>query len=275
MSRLDQVSCRAFARIAAAVLIAALALTLAGSRAAFAAGSAHLLTPTVQESGTHDWTVKVRIDLAQPPSINHYTIRFIFAKVMHYENTIEVHGQPPVLHDLAVDPPTVFKDDQVVDFRTDPNSGRITKSVIWELQYKRADGFFEAGAYQLKIVTSDGEELGTFRVKMNGDNPPVDRAAIGFDSKVTAVPNALDAGTPQVASNDDNDNSSTSGGTLTGGNAAPMVGNSAFQKTPEEIGEKPHACGCSVPGLAGGWGLSAVLGLAVGASIALARRRRP
>lgn len=267
----------------ALLLTSALAILAGLSRTALAGGSARLLTPTVAESATHDWTLKVRIDLSQPPPTNHYTIKFSFFKNWEYEQTIEVRGQPPVMHRLPLNPPPKFKDEQVVDFHTDTNTGRVTKSVNWELSYKREDGFFIAGEYTMNVTTTDGDDLGTFNVTLNGTNDPVDRADIGFGSKVTTVASHPDAGTDQVAKNDDDGSGSNGLGKVTGsGNADPMVKAGAFNPTPEEIGDRPKGCGCSVPGLEGRGSSSRglfgafALGLvAMGAVVARLRRIRP
>ena len=238
-------------------------------------GAVVLKTPQVQETSTGEWDITMRITLDQAPATSPI-LYFTFTEMTTFERTIEVHGQPPVLHRLPVDPPHKFPPESMpVDTFTDTVTHNPVKTTYWTVPVKRAAGY-EAGVFQLEVSNSDGQKIGSpMQITLNGDNPEVDRAAITFGGKIQSVHSGLDAGTPaQVASNDDNDTPSGMSTDTPGAGSAPgMIGSAAFQEQPEEIGDRPHGCGCDVVGAPVGVS-GALAGLGLGALVAGRKRRK-
>jgi hypothetical protein len=233
-----------------------------------------LRTPAPQETSGGEWDISMKITLDQAPATAPI-LYFTFTEITTFESTIEVRGQPPVVHQLAVDPPHKFPPESMpVDTFTDTVTHNPVRSTLWTVPIKRAAGY-EAGIFQMEVSNSDGQKIGSpMRITLNGNNPPVDRAAISFGGNIQSVHSGLDAGAPQVAQNDDSDNGPATSSTDTpAGSAAPMVGAGAFQETPEEMHEHPKGCGCSVVGMSAGGAAGAAFALGA-AGIVVARRRR-
>jgi hypothetical protein len=238
-----------YGRLGMLVLALSAALPIAWSGDAFAMGSVVLKTPSPQETSSGEWNITMKITLDQAPATSPI-LYFTFTESTTFERTLEVRGQPPVLHRLPVDPPHKFPPESMpVDTFTDPVSHHPVKTTVWTVPVKRSAGY-EAGVYQLQVSTSDGQNIGApMQLTLNGDNPVVDRADISFGGNITSVHSGVDAGgPPQVAQNDDTgDNPVPMSTNAPSGSAAPMVGEGAFNETPEEKA-RPHACGCSVIG---------------------------
>ena len=261
-------------RIGAAVIGVFCVLTAA--QPAHAMGAVVLRTPTVQETSGGEWNISMKITLDQAPATAPI-LYFTFAELTTFERTIEVHGQPPVVHRLPIDPPHKFPPESMpVDTFTDTVTHNPVKTTFWTVPIKRSAGY-EAGVYQMQVSSSDGQKIGSpMQITLNGDNPEVDRAAITFGSKITPVHSGIDAGgPPQVASNDDNGDGTAPMSTDTpAGSAAPMVGSGAFQETPEEMHEHPHGCGCTVVGASSGAAGALAFALAAAGLVTGGHRRR-
>ena len=258
-----------------------LALVLTTSTSAWAGGNFTIKTTTVAESNG-EWHIKVRIDLPRPPPMMHIPMRFTFSKIAVDERAIMSKGADPVHHRMVLD--VSPKQIQSLDVDFADASGSVFKSTYYEFDLQRANGYFEAGEYQVTLSGPDGDVGGSQKLVLTGDNPPVYRGAMDFgggDTKkkgnIQSVSSGLDGGgAPGSGSGDDSSSAApTSTDVAPVGNGGSMVPDSAFNKTSEEEGIKDHpkGCGCVVAGLDGteALGGGAVL-LAVG--IALAGRRR-
>jgi hypothetical protein len=261
--------------------IALLALVLTTS-SAWAGGNFSIKTTTVAESNG-EWHIKVRIDLARPPPMMHIPMRFTFSKIAVDERAIISKGADPVHHRMVLD--VSPKQIQSLDVDFADASGSVFKSTYYEFDLQRANGYFEAGEYQVTLAGPDGDVGGSQKLVLTGDNPPVYRGAMDFggsDPKkkgnIQSVSSGVDGGSaPGSGGSGDDSSSAAPAGTDVApvGNGGSMVPDTAFSKTSEEEGIKDHpkGCGCVVAGLDGteALGGGAVL---VGVGIALAGRRR-
>jgi hypothetical protein len=260
----------AFAAIAATILVAS---------QAFAAGNLTLKTPTVDEKGG-EWHIKVRIDLPRAPGMMHTPMRFTFSKEAVDERAIMSKGAEPEHHRMVIDTPPKQIVSMDVDFAD--ASGKVFKSTYFEFDLQRASGYFEAGEYLMTLEGPDGEVGAAQRLTLKGDNPPVYRGAMVFDSKATkqrgprieSVSSGLDGGA-QSADTNDTSNSAASAQVAPVGSAPEMVPSTAYSKTPEEeaVQGHPSGCGCLVVGV-GPEGLAGPTAALLGLGIVCMRRRR-
>ncbi len=254
--------------IACALLAALWSLLLCAD--ALASGSFKLRSPSVSEvSG--GWHVFCEIAMPKPPITPHVTMKFLFTKTAVYERDLVDNNPKPVVNrqPLVGQQPSV--ESLEVDFAD--ASGKIYPVTRFDFSLTRVRGY-EAGEYKLQVRTSDGVDVGTpTTITLNGDNPVVDRRAMNFDTK--SAPKKADTA-PKV---DDSVAAAPMNTDVTpAGSAPPFVPPEAFQKQPEEIGDRPKGCGCDVPGDAGHEsGLARVLGvgaMGLGLSLVAWRRRR-
>jgi hypothetical protein len=263
----------------AAVAFAALLLFAGPARAA----GFTLKTSSVDEKNG-EWHIKVRIDLPRAPSMMHTPMRFTFAKEAVDERAIMSKGAEPQHHRMVLDtePKQIVSMD--VDFAD--ASGKVFKSTYFEFDLQRASGYFEAGEYVVTLSGPDGEVGVGQHLVLKGDNPPVYRGAMEFDTKasgkkgpkIEAVGNALDGG-PGGDQPSDSTPSAASTEVAAVGSAAPMVPSSAYNKTEEEeaVHGHPGGCGCFVVGARTaplGRGLAGGLGAALALLVAVRRRSR-
>jgi len=243
---------------------------LAASDASAAGGVAKLKTPEAQEvSGA--WHLFVTIELPKAPLTAHVPMRFVFTKTAVYERSLTDNSKDPVLNKVSLSGQQPTSESLDVDFANP--QGQIFKGTNFDFGLPRSHGY-EAGEYTLQIRTADGVDIGgSLRLVLKGDNPVVDRRAITFEAKKSGITKVgEDAGA--VAKNTDTPAANYSGDVAPSGSAAPFVPQSAYQPTDEEkIKENPKGCGCSVPGLSTAPAGLSLLG-ALGAIVALARRRR-
>jgi hypothetical protein len=246
---------------------------------AFAAGNLSLKTPNVDEKGG-EWHIKVRIDLPRAPGLMHTPMRFTFSKEAVDERAIMSKGAEPEHHRMVIDTPPKQIVSMDVDFAD--ASGKVFKSTYFEFDLQRASGYFEAGEYLMTLEGPDGEVGAAQRLTLKGDNPPVYRGAMVFDTKATkqkgprieSVSSGLDGGAP---SGDSNDNSGSAASTEVApvGSAPSMVPSNAYTKTPEEeaVQGHPSGCGCVLVGVEPERSAGFAVGI-LGLGILTTRRRR-
>ena len=274
-------------RMFAAVLglVSVLSVLLLASTA-FAGGGLTLKTTDVQENNG-EWHIKVRIDLARPPSMMHTPMRFTFSKEVVDERAIMSKGAEPVHHRNVLDTPPKQIVGMDVDFAD--ASGKVFKSTVFEFDLARKDGYFEAGEYTVSLSGPDGDIGGSSKLTLRGDNPPVYRGAMDFadDKKTPAkkkngpqiqnVGDGTDKG-QQVAQND---TSSSAGPAATdvvaSGDAPGMVPASAANSTADEemVKQHPSGCGCVAAGAADVslGNLAGALAAMMGVGLVVGRRR--
>jgi hypothetical protein len=242
---------------------------------ALAAGSARLKTPEVQEvSGA--WHVFVTIELPRAPATPHVPMRFVLQKTAVYERSLTDSSKEPVNNRMTLQNQTPTTESIDVDFANP--QGKVFKGTNFDFGLTRTRGY-EAGEYLLQIRTPDGVDIGSkMALTLKGNNDVVDRRSITFDAKAKPGIKKVDDGSnptgPKVAKNDAEDSQMPSQDVTAAGSAAPFIPPDAYNKTPEEeIKEKPHGCGCTLPGLPISTNPLLVLG-SIGALVTLARRKR-
>ncbi len=258
--------------------LAALMLFMSHARAA-GPGNFSIKTPEVDEKNG-EWHVKVRIDLAHPPSMMHTPMRFTFWKEAVDERAIMAKGAEPVHHRVVLE--TAAKQIVGLDVDFANASGKVFKSTYFEFDLKRSDGYFEAGEYVVGLSGADGDVGNNQRITLKGDNPPVYRGAMDFSQKATkqkgpkiqAVNSGIDGGSDEVAKNDTPEAAAVKTGDVAPVGSAPeMVPQSSFNRTAEEETVREHpGCGCFAAGIEPGSMVGtamAVLGLG-----AVVRRRK-
>ncbi len=271
-------------RVLSFAAFAALVFFLGVGRNALAAGPGSFTIKTKEiDEKNGEWHVKVRIDLAHPPSMMHTPMRFTFSKEAVDERAIMSKGADPVHHRVVLE--TAAKQIVGLDIDFADASGKVFKSTVFEFDLKRADGYFEAGEYVVGLSGQDGEVGSNQRITLKGDNPPVYRGAMDFSDnkstkkgmKLQTVNSGIDGGSEgnEVAKNDTPEAKlPTTGEVAPVGNAPDMVPQGSFNRTAEEEAVHEHpGCGCRVAGLdhgSVGGGAAALAGMA----FAFARRRR-
>jgi hypothetical protein len=260
-------------RVVSALALAFAAITFATT--AFAAGSARLKTPEATEvSGA--WHIFVTIELPKEPSTPHVPMRFVLQKTAVYERSLTDNSKEPVNNRMTLQNQTPTTESLDVDFANP--QGKVFKGTNFDFGLTRTRGY-EAGEYVLQIRTPDGIDVGgKMTLTLKGQNDVVDRRSITFDAKkpgIKKIDDGADAG-PKVAKNDTKDSPLPSQEVAPSGSAAPFIPADAYNKTPEEeIKEKPHGCGCTVPGLASTTNsLVGLVGLGAAAMLVALRRTR-
>jgi MYXO-CTERM domain-containing protein len=267
-----------------ALATASIATIVTVSSDAHAAGSAHLQSSKLSETGGA-WHVFVTVELPKPPPIAHVPMKFIFTRTMAFElSRVDGHADPQeTQQSLQGQSPTIESLD--VDFAD--GSGKIFKGTRFDFGVTRTRGYLP-GEYKLQIRTADGTDIGspltvTLNRTTNKDDPNykvdiVDRRSMTFnakDSSIKKYDNGLDAGATKVGPGGDDSPSGANpgnGDVAPAGSAPPFIPASAYTKTPEEMNDHPKGCGCSVPG--GAPFSLAFLALPFGAAILGVRSRR-
>jgi MYXO-CTERM domain-containing protein len=253
---------------------AALLAAVVFAATAHAAGSFKLKTTTVGEVGG-GWHLFVKVELPRAPATAHVPMKFLFTKEAVFErDLVDGHGDTPVTNQMVLQNQTPSVESLDVDFAD--GSGKVFKGTNFDFSLARERGY-EAGIYKVEVRTTDGINIGSAqRLTLNGENPVVDRRSITFNAKDPSVKKiatlGLDAGASNSPQNDDTPAQSTE--VAPSGSAAPFISQDAYQKTPEEeVKTRPAGCGCVVAG-AKTEGFAGFAGVALGAAVVVARRRR-
>ncbi len=278
-------STSAFFALLVALLVAAGSLY---AQNAAAAGSMKLQSSTIGETGGA-WHLYTTLELPTQPPTAHVPIRFIFTKTAAYELDL-VDGQDKPVDNKATlgnQLPTIESQD--VDFSD--GTGRIFKKTRFDFTITRTRGY-GPGEYRLQVKTTDGVEIGGIQtVVLNRSTDPndpnnkldiVDRRSLSFEKKGPGkVSNVVGDG--GVAATQGESAVPQNGDISASGAATPFIPQSAYQPTPEELGNANNkGCGCAIPGtqtqqsLPGSLaGLGGGLGLALVLVIRRRKRQRP
>ena len=188
-----------------------------------------------------EWTVRVFVGLAAPPPTPTAVLRFAFSKVAVYDRVYMKEGETPAVQTRNLGAAMPHNEDIPVPFSY---LGKPVSQTKFELDLKRAAGFFEAGEYEVKLIGSDGQQIGQQQtLKLKGTNKKDYRGTVGFETKVKS---GVDAGA-KTAKNDEPATAPTSTDVAAQGSGGSMFGSG--EKTQEEqTKERPHACGCAIPG---------------------------
>jgi hypothetical protein len=270
-----------FAVLGALLLLAASLF----AQTAAAAGSLKLQSSTIGEAGG-GWHLYTTLELPTNPPTAHVPIRFIFTKTAAYELDL-VDGQDKPVDNkatLGAQLPTIESQD--VDFSD--GTGRIFKKTRFDFTVTRTRGY-GPGEYRLQVKTSDGIEIGGIQtVVLNRSTDPndpnlkldiVDRRSLSFEKK--GQPKVVDnvVGDGGIKATQGESAVPQNGDITASGTATPLIPQSAYQPTPEELGSANNkGCGCAVPGTqTDRSGSSALFGLGGGLGLMLvlvARRRK-
>lgn len=219
-----------------------------------------------------EWSIRAVLTLPKPPATPDIPVTLYFSKVAVYERVFEKPGEEARMttRDLGTalswQVPT-----QAGEFAY---LGKPTSKTIWTFDLKRNE-YFEAGEYRVKLMGPDGQIGQEQTLKLKGINKKIYRGAMDF---TTNVKSGVDAGTKVAKKDDDDKYTPPPQDVKPEGTADPMFGNG--EKTPEEeIKQRPHGCGCSVPASAAGAPIafavaSAAIGLVLFRSGARRRKRR-
>jgi MYXO-CTERM domain-containing protein len=213
-----------------------------------------------------EWSIRAVLTLPKPPPTPDIAVTLYFSKTTVYERVFEKPGEEPKMTSrdlgtaLSWQVPT-----QAGEFAY---LGKPTTKTIWTFDLKRNE-FFEAGEYRVKLMGPDGQIGQEQTLKLKGINKKIYRGAMDF---TTNVKSGVDAGTKVAKKDDDDDHSTPAQPEIKPeGTADSMFGNG--EKTPEEeVKQRPHGCGCAIPG-----GATAPLGAGVASlalGLAFVRRRR-
>jgi hypothetical protein len=195
-----------------------------------------------------EWAVRVFIGLSGMPPTNQLVLRFAFLKVAVYDRVYMKEGDTPTVQTRNYSTGMPKNEDIAVPFSY---LGKPVSQTKFELDLKRAAGFFEAGEYEVKLLGSDGQQIGQQQtLKLKGINKKDYRGTVGFETKVKS---GVDAGA-KTAKNDKTDEPAaapTATDVAAQGSGGSMFGSG--EKTQEEqTKDRPHACGCAIPGTESG-----------------------
>lgn len=254
-----------FGRLA---LVASMLATLLGalllSASALAAGSVSLSTrEPVEVDGR--WKLVMTIDYGSIPPIAHIPMIFSFEPKVLYERALtDKSPDKPVINKIPLQNQTTINESMDVGFSD--ASGKVFKGTKFDFVIRRDHGF-EAGEYELKIKRQDdGAQMGqTYRLVLKGENTVVDRRAIVFagdkPKKAGDQRKVEEKKEEPVAEKKDEP-------------VADKPAEASDPNAPPAVPPKQGGCGCFVAGDAAPASGGALGAIAVGALIALRRRRR-
>jgi len=241
---------------------------------AHAAGQVKIKNTTIDEqSGA--WRVIVSlIQLPKAPQLKRVPMRFIFTQTIIYERSMVDGKSEPVQSRINVANGSPKQETLDVDFSD--TSGKTFNQTRYDFGITRDSGYV-AGEYQLRVRTSEGQEIGSpITLILRGDNPVTDRRTMAFNAKDPKIKKieGVDAGAPKPAN--DTPAADVQGDVAPTGTAEPFVSDEAKNETAEEnIKVRKGGCGCETVGTTPaslGWPFAATLGL-FGAALLVARRR--
>ena len=268
--------------VAALLLVAASLFT----QDAAAAGALKLQSSTVGEAGG-GWHLYTTLELPTNPPTAHVPIRFIFTKTAAYELDLVDGQDKPVDNKATLGSQLPTIESQDVDFSD--GTGRIFKKTRFDFTITRTRGY-GPGEYRLQVKTTDGTEIGGIQtVVLNRSTDPndpnskldiVDRRSLSFEKKGGAkvVDNVVGDG--GVKATQGESAVPQNGDIAAAGSATPLIPQSAYQPTPEELGSANNkGCGCAVPGTQTDRSPSGALlglggGLCLGLALVARRRKR-
>lgn len=254
-----------------AVVLCAL-FALFTHQVAHAAGQVKIKNTTIDEqSGA--WRVIVSlIQLPKAPQLSRVPMRFIFTQTIIYERSLVDGKTEPVTSRINVTNGSPKQETLDVDFSD--TSGKTFNQTRYDFGITRDSGYV-AGEYQLRVRTSDGQDIGSpITLILKGDNQVTDRRTMAFNAKDPKIKKieGVDAGAPKPAG--DQPAADVQGDVQASGQAEPFVGKGGETETEEEnIKVRKGGCGCETVGTSSlGLPLSATLGL-FGLGLLAARRR--
>jgi MYXO-CTERM domain-containing protein len=262
------------------VLLAALVVACAtlAPRAAHAAGTVQVANLSPQENDGK-WKLQMTLNYGGVPHIGHIPMLFIFTPTMLYERSLtDQSPERPIITRMPLQNQQSINESMDVGFAD--ASGKVFAITKFDFVIRRDRGF-EAGEYKLEIKRAgDGVRVGNvMTLKLQGDNPIVDRRAIVFaGEKKKKKPaeegdGAKKEGEPAEKKEGEPAEAPSEGAT---GDSAEATGEpTEGVEQPPPVEPKQGGCGCRV-GADPNEGAAAFAALAVGAAVLARRyRRRP
>lgn len=209
------------------------------------------------------------------PHLAHVPMNFIFtAKVLYERSLTDQSGDKPVITRIPLQNQQPIIKSMDVGFAD--ATGKVFTTTKFDFLIRRDHGF-EAGEYSLEIKrTTDDARMGNIMtVKLQGDNPIVDRRAIVFSGEKKKKPaeKTEDAAAKEGGEKTEpaSGESGSSGEAASGGEPPPESGDATPTEAPPSVEPKQGGCGCLVAGEPEGFA-GAMLGFLIFGAV-LARRR--
>lgn len=267
---------RRLAYLFAPLLAVLFAFALLWPKAAFAAGTVTLASTSPQESDGR-WKLVMTMNYGATPHIAHIPMNFIFTPKVLYERSLtDQSGEKPVITRIPLQNHQPIVKSMDVGFAD--ATGKVFNVTKFDFIIRRDHGF-EAGEYSLEIKRADdGVRMGNaITVKLQGDNPIVDRRAIVFTGEKKKKPaekkpdeSEAKSGGGETSGGDGAGSGEASAG---GGDAPPDTSDATPTEAPPPVEPKQGGCGCRLAGEPGGEA-GAAAGLAMVGFLFLRRRRR-
>lgn len=268
-----------FSSVQRLVLVALSLVLLLWSPIASAAGRVEWKSKQFKEREGGSWRLELAIYLPAAPDVAHVPMRFEFKPTAYYDRSM-VDGDKLVEQTIPLSDKQSLIESVDVGF-LDSATGKIEKRTRFTFKVTRAHGY-EAGEYRVTI--RDGRTRNTVgatvTLKLQGDNPVIDRRAMVFTGekkkKKKDEPAAASEKTDEAEGAAEAKSEESSGTAADPGDAADeSMDAEALSEEPDgppPIEKKPGGCGCRVKPSSFGGEAWFVLALALGAGL---RRRRP
>jgi MYXO-CTERM domain-containing protein len=161
-----------------ALFTGSLAVLVFVATSAFAGGSVKFAKREFREA-SGGWNLMMTIDYGSTPSIPHQPLKFQFTPTAVYERYLDdQHGETPQTRLIALTGQMPLFESVDVDFSD--GRGKIYKVTKFDFTITRSHNF-AAGEYSVVVKRADGGSIGGAQtIKLDGDNPVVDRRAISF-----------------------------------------------------------------------------------------------
>jgi MYXO-CTERM domain-containing protein len=228
--------------------VLALAFASLAPRAALAAGTVQIANTSPTENDGR-WKLQMTINYGGTPHLAHVPMLFVFTPTVHYERALtDQSPERPILNRIPLQNQQSINESMDVGFSD--GTGKIFAITKFDFVVRRDRGF-EAGEYKLEIKRADdGVRMGNvITLKLQGDNPIIDRRAIVFagDKKKEKKP---EEGKAAGEGEKKGEGEQASGGTEPGAGeeaaATPSEGSGTPTEAPPAEPPKQGGCGCRV-----------------------------
>ncbi|HEY6079533.1 MAG TPA: hypothetical protein VIW29_12050 [Polyangiaceae bacterium] len=240
------------------LVLCQLALILAFSSSAHAAGRVEWKSKAVKERDDKSWRLEVSIYMPKAPDVPHVPMKFEFQPTAYYARDM-TDGDKLVEHTVPLTDRQSLIESVDVGF-LDSGSGKIEPRTRFSFKVTRAHGY-EAGEYKVTIKdTRNGQTVGTATtLKFQGENETIDRRAMVFASKGDKKKDEkkADAAGDKPAEEAAKSDEAKTDEAPADSSPPPAEEGDA----PPTIEEKPGGCGCKVAGGGSSSNLAALLAL--------------
>lgn len=247
--------------------------------AAHAVGRVEWKSKEFKEREGGSWRLELAFYMPRPPDMAHVPMKFEFQPVAYYERSM-VDGDKLVERTVPLENRQSLIESVDVGF-LDSGTGKIEKRTRFTFKVTRAHGY-EAGEYKVTIKDGrTGATIGTpTTLKFLGENEIIDRRAMVFtggEKKKKKTDESAEAKESASGAKETDDSGAEAGGDASSdasaeGSEEPAAGDDTGSDGPPPIEEKPGGCGCRLENTSQSSD-AALLALALGAVVALGRRR--